>query len=254
MAGYDGSASTVSGPPGYTGSVGYDGSASTVSGPLGYSGSKGYDGSASTVSGPPGYAGSVGSGYTGSRSTVAGPTGPPGFNGSAGGLGPVGFAGSIGSRGFAGSIGYAGSAGPIAGSNTQIIYNSGGAAAGSLNLTWDGTNLYVNGGVNATGDITAFYSSDERLKINVTPIENALAKTLSLNGVTFNWNELAIGKSLEIREPGVIAQQVQAILPEAVALRDNGYLGVRYEKLVPLLIEAIKELSTELADVKKMLQ
>ena len=185
---------------------------------------------------------------------MAGPTGPPGFNGSAGGIGPTGFAGSIGARGFSGSLGFAGSAGPIAGSNTQIIFNSGGNAAGSLNLTWDGLNLYVNGGINATGDITAFYSSDERLKINISPIENALEKTLSLSGVTFNWNSLAEGKDLDVREPGVIAQQVQAVLPEAVATRDNGYLGVRYEKLVPLLIEAIKDLSTELDAVKKKLQ
>jgi hypothetical protein len=151
-------------------------------------------------------------------------------------------------------VGYAGSAGPVAGANTTIIYNNNNAAAGSLNLTWDGTNLYVNGGINATGDVTAFYSSDERLKTNVLPITDALTKTMKLNGVTFNWNSLAEGKDLAVREPGVIAQQVQDVLPEAVALRDNGYLGVRYEKIVPLLIEAIKELGAELAEVKKKLQ
>jgi hypothetical protein len=143
--------------------------------------------------------------------------------------------------------------GPIAGSNTHIIYNSNNVAAGSLNLTWDGTNLYVNGGVNATGDVTAYYTSDARLKINLEPIINALEKTMSLNGVTFNWNSLAEGKDLNSREPGVIAQEIQAVLPEAVALRENGFLGVRYDKLVPLLIEAIKELGSELNDLKKKL-
>jgi len=77
---------------------------------------------------------------------------------------------------------------------------------------------------------------------------------MSLNGVTFNWNQYAEGKDLTAREPGVIAQQVLDVLPEAVALKANGYLGVRYEQLVPLLIEAIKELGTELAEVKKKLQ
>jgi hypothetical protein len=150
-------------------------------------------------------------------------------------------------------MGYWGSVGPVAGSNTAIIYNSNNAAAGSLNLTWDGTNLYVNGGINATGDITAFYTSDSRLKTNIEPINNALEKTMALNGVTFNWNNLAGGKDLNVREPGVIAQQIQEVLPEAVVVRDNGYLAVNYEKLVPLLIEAIKELGLELAEIKKKL-
>ena len=143
--------------------------------------------------------------------------------------------------------------GPIAGSNTHIIYNSNNVSAGSLNLTWNGTNLYVNGGVNATGDVTAYYTSDARLKTNVEPIVNALEKTMTLSGVTFNWNALAEGKDLNSREPGVIAQEIQAVLPEAVALRENGFLGVRYDKLVPLLIEAIKELGSELNDLKKKL-
>ena len=76
---------------------------------------------------------------------------------------------------------------------------------------------------------------------------------MTLNGITFNWNELAEGKDLTVKEPGVIAQQIQEILPEAVIVRDNGYLAVNYEKLVPLLIEAIKELGSELADIKKKL-
>ena len=72
-----------------------------------------------------------------------------------------------------------------------------------------------------------------------------------MSGVTFNWNALAEGKDLNSREPGVIAQEIQAVLPEAVALRDNGYLGVRYEKLVPLLIEAIKELNEKINKLEK---
>lgn len=101
-----------------------------------------------------------------------------------------------------------------------------------------------------TGDITAWYSSDERLKDNVETINNALEKVSELNGVTFNWNELAEGKDKNIREAGVIAQQVQKVLPEVVTERDTGYLAVRYEKLVPLLIEAIKELKAEVDALK----
>ena len=100
-------------------------------------------------------------------------------------------------------------------------------------------------------DITAYYTSDERLKTQIKKIDNALAKTLSLDGVTFNWNDLAIGKDTTERESGVLAQQVILALPEAVAERENGYLAVRYEKLVPLLIEAIKELKAEVDALKK---
>ena len=116
--------------------------------------------------------------------------------------------------------------------------------------TYSGS-ITINGAITATGDITAFYTSDKQLKTNIQSITNALGKTMSLSGVTFNWNALAEGKDLNSREPGVIAQEIQAVLPEAVALRDNGYLGVRYEKLVPLLIEAIKELNEKINKLEK---
>jgi len=111
--------------------------------------------------------------------------------------------------------------------------------------------LTINGAITATGDITAYYSSDARLKENLQPIADALAKVKTLDGVTFNWNNLAEDKELDVREAGVIAQQVQNILPEVVTQRDNGYLAVRYEKLVPLLIEAIKELNAKVEQLEK---
>lgn len=113
-----------------------------------------------------------------------------------------------------------------------------------------GGDFIALGAVRAGGDVTAFYTSDERLKTNIQPIESALNKVSSLDGVTFDWNELAVDKDPSIREAGVIAQQVQKVLPEAVTERDNGYLAVRYEKLVPLLIEAIKELKEEISVLK----
>ena len=120
--------------------------------------------------------------------------------------------------------------------------------AGSTTI---GGTLTVTGFIKSAADITAYYTSDARLKTNVEKIENALAKTVSLDGITFNWNDLAIGKDTTEREPGVLAQQIQKALPEAVVERGNGYLAVRYEKLVPLLIEAIKELKAEVDALKK---
>ena len=134
------------------------------------------------------------------------------------------------------------------GSANQVVFKNGSNnGATSSNLTFDGTNLSVG------GDITAF-ASDERLKENIQPLENALDKVLALNGFTYSFNE--IGQSLGfdglVRYVGVSAQQVQAVLPEAVkpAPVDSNYITVQYEKLVPLLIEAIKELKAEINELK----
>ena len=113
--------------------------------------------------------------------------------------------------------------------------------------------LDMSGNMYAAGDIIAF-ASDERLKENIQPLENALDKVLALNGFTYNFND--IGQSLGFDGTttyvGVSAQQVQAVLPEAVkpAPADSNYITVQYEKLVPLLIEAIKELKAEINELK----
>ena len=99
------------------------------------------------------------------------------------------------------------------------------------------------------GDITAFASSDKRLKDNITPIPNALDKVLSISGNTFNWNEESPyeGKA----DTGVIAQEIETLdLPGVTTIRDDGTHAVKYEKLVPLLIEAIKELKAEVDELK----
>jgi hypothetical protein len=105
--------------------------------------------------------------------------------------------------------------------------------------------LGVSGAINAGADVTAFAASDSRLKTNIENITDALSKVNQLNGVTYNWNDLAHEvehKDTTVREVGVIAQQVNSVLPEVITIRDNGYMAVRYEKMIPLLIEAIKEL------------
>lgn len=137
----------------------------------------------------------------------------------------------------------------ITGSNNQVPYFQSGILAGSSSLTYNGSTLAVTGAITSTGDITAYYTSDARLKTDLVRISNALDKVNALNGFTFNWNELS-GKDQTVREAGVIAQEVQAVVPEVVVERDNGYLAVNYEKLVPLLIEAIKELKAEVEVLK----
>ena len=103
--------------------------------------------------------------------------------------------------------------------------------------------------LNCFGDITAFATSDKRLKDNITPIPNALSKVLSISGNTFDWNEASPyeGKA----DTGVIAQEIQKLdLPGVTTTRDDGTHAVRYERLVPLLIEAIKELKAEVDELK----
>jgi hypothetical protein len=111
----------------------------------------------------------------------------------------------------------------------------------------------VAGEIVATDNITAYYS-DERLKTKLGKIENALGKLCSLEGFYYEANETAQALGYEAkREVGISAQQMQNILPEIVAPApiDNTYLTVRYERALPLVIEAIKELRAEVEALKK---
>ena len=108
------------------------------------------------------------------------------------------------------------------------------------------------GEIRATGDITAFYSSDIRLKENIQPIENALEKVNKISGNTYDWKEgYDEIHSHNGNDVGVIAQEIEQILPQIVTNRDNGYKAVQYEKIIPLLIEAIKELSAKVDSLEK---
>ena len=111
--------------------------------------------------------------------------------------------------------------------------------------------LEVGGSIEATGNITA-NASDERLKDIKSKIENPLSKLQQLNGVVFNWNELAHrlgGYDTDVENIGLIAQEVQKVLPQAVTTapinkgRDENYLTIWYDKLVALLVEGMKELN-----------
>ena len=102
----------------------------------------------------------------------------------------------------------------------------------------------ISGDLNVGGDITAYASSDGRLKDNPVQIENPLEKVCSLSGYTFTWNHLSTKNGEQ--DTGVIAQEVELLgLPGITSTRDDGTKAVNYEKLVPLLIEAIKDLAVK---------
>lgn len=120
--------------------------------------------------------------------------------------------------------------------------------------------LHVSGNIIATGDITAFYSSDIRLKKDIEPISEPIKKLMEISGVTYKWNEEYLkdkevdGYFVRETEVGVIAQEVEKVLPEVVATRENGYKAVRYEKLVALLIEAVKDQQHQIDELKARLE
>ena len=142
-----------------------------------------------------------------------------------------------------------------------------GASAGYLAVANGGSfggSLYVNGSIYATSDITAYYS-DERLKTNIEPIVNALAKIKTLKGITYYPNELASelgGDDSKVQRVGVIAQDVAAVLPQIVkaapfdigpdgtSKSGENYLTVQYDKLTALLIEAVKELGAKVEQLQ----
>ena len=108
-----------------------------------------------------------------------------------------------------------------------------------------------SGDIVASGDVVAYYTSDIRLKDNVEVIKGSLDKIDGIRGVEFDWNEDSPGWARERgHDVGVIAQEVQKVLPEVVQERKNGYLGVDYKRIVPLLIESVKELKQEIEDLK----
>jgi hypothetical protein len=100
----------------------------------------------------------------------------------------------------------------------------------------------TTGLIRATNDVIAYYSSDERLKENFENIPNSLDKLKQINGYSFDWVPMEGIHENEGHDIGVKAQEIEAVLPEIVTTRENGYKAVKYEKLVALLIETNKEL------------
>jgi len=143
------------------------------------------------------------------------------------------------------------------------------------NLTFDGSTLGITGNVNAsstgqfssigvntapsgvagailaTNDVVAFASSDERLKENLEPIGSAVEKVEQLTGYTYNWIPMeGVHVYGDMKDVGVIAQEVEKVLPELVSDRENGYKAVKYDKLTAVLIQAVKELSARIKELE----
>ncbi len=143
------------------------------------------------------------------------------------------------------------------GNETFAAFNDNGA----VDLYYDNSKKFetttggiaVTGAITATGDVTAFSTSDKSLKKNVVNIDSALDKVSQINGVYYDWTEEALEKNKHLKaekEVGVIAQDVEKVLPEIVATRDDGTKAVKYERLCALLIESVKELKQEIELLK----
>ena len=148
------------------------------------------------------------------------------------------------------------SVGTVAGTVWNVQYNNNNNLAGAADFIYSGSkvgintsvenltyNLEVSGSIRASDGLLS--NSDERLKENIYPIDNALSRVGQIEGVYFNW------KDQPERQVGVIAQNVQKVLPEVVSEDNNSYLSVDYSKIVPLLVEAINEQNSIILDLEE---
>ena len=170
---------------------------------------------------------------------VQGVIGVQGVQGAPGAQGVQGFNGTQGAQGVQGAPGVQGATGGFSTNSNGQVNSLGVGTAGS------GT----AGEIRATADITAYYSSDRRLKENIRNIKDPLNKVKQLNGVYYDWTDEHIksrggedGYFMRKRDIGMIAQEVEKILPEIVADREDGYKAIKYERVVAVLVEAVKEL------------
>ena len=148
----------------------------------------------------------------------------------------------------------------IVGDGSNFVLETGATARASLSLDTGNDVQFdsfgvgtaasgTTGEIRATNDVTAFYSSDVALKENITNIPDPLEALKKLNGVLFDWKKEYIdqrggedGYFVRKKDVGVIAQEVEKVLPEAVAQRPDGIKAVKYDRLTCLLIEAVKQL------------
>ena len=122
------------------------------------------------------------------------------------------------------------------------------ADSGGTKLTTKSDGVDITGKLRASDDIIAFSSSDRNLKDNITAIPNALDKINAISGNTFTWKSSGTDQEyfLGQQDTGVIAQEVEALgLPGITTTRDDGTKAVRYDRLIPVLIQAVKELSAK---------
>jgi len=247
---------TVQGAAGEKGAQGTTGTATQ-----GADGEKGAQGSAGL--GTKGAQGAQGTTGTGTQGTdgAQGTIGLPGSKGAQGTTGPTGGA-SISGDGST-RIGVLGGNGGITGSadfifaNTLNLFkaNSNAIFTGSLTVGETASLSTTVGRGDFTNDVVAYSTSDINFKENITPIAGSLDKIQQINGVEFDWKPLTEEEKIylhgnEGHDVGVIAQEIEKVLPEVVTTRESGFKAVRYEKIIPLLIEAIKEQQKQIDSLK----
>ena len=132
----------------------------------------------------------------------------------------------------------------------------GGGGGGGLpsGVTYTGSGntaiFTVTGNIRATADITAYYSSDRRFKDNLTRISEPNEKIKKINGYEFDWNDKhELYKNTH--DVGVVAQEIEEVLPEVVTEREDGYKAVKYEKIIALLIESNKDLLRRVEELEE---
>ena len=157
----------------------------------------------------------------------------------------------------------------IVGDGSNFVLETGATARASLSLDTGNDVQFdsfgvgtaasgTTGEIRATNDVTAFYSSDVALKENITNIPDPLESLKKLNGVLFDWKKEYIdqrggedGYFVRKKDVGVIAQEVEKVLPEAVAQRPDGIKAVKYDRLTCLLIEAVKQLQDKVESLSR---
>jgi hypothetical protein len=135
----------------------------------------------------------------------------------------------------------------LAGTTNQVSVSAGtGAITLSLPQSIATTSNVTFANVYATADVVAYYTSDKRHKNNIKIIPNALEKVSKLNGVTWEWNDDVAEFTKLTPTTGLIAQDVQEVLPEVVKEKEDGFLGLDYSRMMGLMVEAIKEQQTQI--------
>jgi hypothetical protein len=139
--------------------------------------------------------------------------------------------------------------------NISPCYGNGTATNNLTDLGASGTrwkNIYAGSNIYAGADVVAYSSSDERLKDNLERIQQPIEKIQKISGYEFDWNDNQ--DTFEGHDIGVVAQEVEKVLPEIVETRENGYKAVKYEKMVALLIEGMKEQQEQIKELQEQVQ
>lgn len=158
---------------------------------------------------------------------------------------------------YGGGIEYNGDNNPVttgAGSDYIALYRrNNGVDYWTARNKQDNNNWEFRGNITAQGEVTAYSSSDRRLKSNITPITSSLSIIDKINPVTFNWNDKAVKlnntKNTSSKNYGVIAQEIEEVLPDLVH-ETNGYKSVDYIQLIGVLLSAVKELNNKIKNLE----